>query len=108
MIVERIEDHLMARVDDENRVFEANFDTLKVKDVVLVFQRDGERIGSIYNDDGTKRSMARLNTLNDEDFISVKVSKQFVEKILEKASQENMIQEQGTTLEAYKKRLNIE
>ena len=54
--------HMIARIDGKDRVFEVAFDTIEPTDVTLRFIRDDERVGSIYNDDGTARTMARLTT----------------------------------------------
>lgn len=85
MKVTEIEGRMMARIDTDSKVFEVNFTELKVHDVKLSFHMDGQRVGSIYNDDGTERVMARLNTVGEEDFISVKIDREFVAEILEKA-----------------------
>ena len=54
--------HMIARIDGKDRVFEVAFDTIEPTDVTLRFIRDDERVGRIYNDDGTARTMARLTT----------------------------------------------
>jgi hypothetical protein len=75
---------MLARLDSDDRVFEVNFDSIEPTDVTLRFIRDGERVGSIYNDDGTKRTMARLTTGRDgTDFIGVEVPKKFVTEVLD-------------------------
>jgi hypothetical protein len=67
-------------------VFEVSFDTLEPTDVTLRFERDGDRVGSIYNDDGTNKTMARLTTNRDgADFIGVEVPKAFVTAVLDAA-----------------------
>lgn len=108
MIVDEVDGKLMARVEEDTHVFEVNFDSLKVKDVVLAFYNDGERVGSIYNDDGTKRTMARLETKGEEDFISVEVEKEFVAKIIDRATEEDMFTTEETSVEAYRTRLGLD
>jgi len=53
---------MLAHIESDDRVFEVNFGSIEPTDVTLRFWRDGERVGSIYNDDGTDRTMARLTT----------------------------------------------
>lgn len=108
MIVEKVEGKLMARVEEDSHVFEVNFDTLKVKDVSIAFYRDGERMGSIYNDDGTERTMARLETKGEEDFISVEVDKKFVSMILERAAEEEILTTEKSSVEAYRTRIGLD
>jgi len=73
--------------------------------VTLRFIRDGERVGSIYNDDGTKRTMARLTTAREgTDFISVEVSKEFVAKLLDAAAEADRVTD-TTALEGYRLRV---
>lgn len=77
---------MFARLEGEDRVFEVSFDSIEPTDVTLRFLRDGDRVGSIYNDDGTDRTMARLTTNREgTDFIGVEVPKEFVAEILEAA-----------------------
>ena len=77
---------MLARIEGEDRVFEVNFDSIEPTDVTLGFFRDGERVGSIYNDYGTDRTMARLTTARDgDDFLGVEVPKEFVAEILDSA-----------------------
>jgi hypothetical protein len=79
-------DVVLARYEAEDRVFEVSFDTLEPTDVTLRFERDGDRVGSIYNDDGTNKTMARLTTNRDgADFIGVEVPKEFVTAVLDAA-----------------------
>ncbi|MDR9412508.1 MAG: hypothetical protein RI531_07820 [Haloferacaceae archaeon] len=77
---------MLARIESEDRVFEVNFESIEPTDVTLRFLRDDERVGSIYNDDGTDRTMARL-TIGREgtDFIGVEVPKEFVTELLDAA-----------------------
>ncbi len=77
---------VLARYEDSDRVFEVTFDSIDPTDVTLRFRRDGEKVGSIYNDDGTSQTMARLTTARDgADFIGVEVPKAFVAEILQTA-----------------------
>ncbi|QWC20017.1 hypothetical protein [Halorubrum sp. 2020YC2] len=79
---------MLARFESSDRVFEVSFDALEPTDVTLRFRRDGERVGSIYNDKGTDRTMARLTTARDgADFIGVEVPKGFVEEVLDAATE---------------------
>jgi hypothetical protein len=74
---------MLARVEDNDFVFEVNFETVEPTDVTLRFRRDGEKVGSIYNDNGTEKTMARLTTARDgPDFIGVRVPKEFVSEVL--------------------------
>ena len=108
MIVEEIDGRIMARVEEDSHIFEVNFNELEVKDVVLAFYNDGIRVGSIYNDDGTQRVMARLETVGDEDFISVELEKKFVSEILDKASEKDFIEIESSKLKSYKKRMKLD
>ncbi|SDE77411.1 hypothetical protein [Halorientalis regularis] len=77
---------VLARIEGDDRVFEVNFDTVEPTDVTLRFFRADDRVGSIYNDDGTDRTMARLTTGRDgDDFIGVEVPKPFVAELLDTA-----------------------
>lgn len=77
---------LLARLEAPDRVFEVSIETIEPTDVTLRLNRDGERVGSIYNDDGTERTMARLTTAREgSDFISVAVPKAFVNSLLDTA-----------------------
>lgn len=74
-------------------------------DVTLRFLRDGEKVGSIYNDDGTERTMARLVAAGDTtDFISVEVPKEFVAKILDAASEADRVTDESAA-EGYRLRV---
>jgi hypothetical protein len=85
-IVTEREGAVLARYEDTDRVFEVTFDTLEPTDVTLRFLRDEQKVGSIYNDDGTSRTMARLTTARDgTDFIGFEVPKTFVAEILQTA-----------------------
>ena len=96
---------MLARLEDDDRVFEVTFDTIEPTDVTLRFIRDDDRVGSIYNDDGTERTMARLSTARDgTDFISVEVPKEFVAELLEAASETGRITDE-TALEGYRLRV---
>jgi hypothetical protein len=78
---------LLARIEDDHMVFEVNFDTLDPTDVTLHFLRDGEKVGSIYNDHGTQKTMARLTVPGESDFIGVEVPKSFVTELLDVAAE---------------------
>jgi hypothetical protein len=83
---------LLARLEADDRVFEVSFDALEPGDVVLRFLRDGERVGSIYNDDGTERTMARLTPAHGgTDFIGVEVPKEFVAAVLDAAVESDRV-----------------
>ncbi|MFT4880733.1 MAG: hypothetical protein ACI9HI_000730, partial [Salinirussus sp.] len=87
LVTER-DGHILARIEGDDRVFEVSFDSVEPTDVTLRFYRDGDRVGSIYNDDGTDRTMARLTTGRDgTDFIGVEVPKEFVAELLDAASE---------------------
>jgi len=74
---------MLARIETDEFAFEVNFDTIEPTDVTLRFRRDGEKVGSIYNDDGTEKTMARLTTDREStDFIGVEVPKEFVSELL--------------------------
>jgi hypothetical protein len=96
---------MLARVESDDRVFEVSFDAIEPTDVTLRFLRDGDRVGSIYNDDGTDRTMARLTTGRDgTDFIGVEVPKAFVSELLDAAVEAGRITDE-TTLEGYRLRV---
>jgi hypothetical protein len=96
---------LLARYEDDDRVFEVSFDSLEPTDVTLRFRRDGERVGSIYNDDGTTRTMARLTTSRDgTDFIGVEVPKEFVADVLDAALDAGRVTDE-TAAEGYRLRV---
>lgn len=84
-------DLLMARVEDDGTVFEVHFDAVEATDVTLRFRRDGEKVGSVYNDDGTRRTMARLTVPGDRDFIGVEVPKSFVAAVLDAATEADRV-----------------
>lgn len=82
------DDRLMARIESDELVFEVNFEQIEPTDVTLHFLRDGETVGTIYNDDGTERTMARLTTAREgPDFIGVAVPKSFVADVLAAAEE---------------------
>jgi len=103
-IVTNQDDRLFARIEDDHMVFEVTFDTVEVTDVTLRFRRDGEKVGSIYNDDGTTRTMARLTVPGDTDFIGVEVPKAFVAEILDAAVEAGRI-ENPEMIEGYRLRM---
>jgi hypothetical protein len=85
-IVTEHDGRMLARLEDDDRVFEVSFDAIDPTDVTLRFLRDDVRVGSIYNDDGTERTMARLTTGREgADFIGVEVPKTFVSAVLDAA-----------------------
>jgi dihydropteroate synthase len=96
---------LLARIEDQHMVFEVSFDELEPTDVTLRFYRDDEQVGSIYNDDGTERTMARLTTGREgSDFIGVEVPKSFVAAVLDAAEESGRITD-TTAAEGYRKRV---
>ncbi|WP_415379960.1 hypothetical protein [Halosimplex sp. TS25] len=96
---------MLARIEGEDRVFEVTFDSVEPTDVTLGFVRDGERVGSIYNDDGTDRTMARLTTNREgADFISVEVPKSFVGELLDAAVETGRVTDE-TAVEGYRLRV---
>lgn len=96
---------MLARLEGGDRVFEVRFDALEPTDVTLRFRRDGERVGSVYNDDGTKRTMARLTTAREgTDFIGVEVPKEFVAEILDAALETGRVTDE-TAAEGYRLRV---
>jgi hypothetical protein len=95
---------LLARIEDDHMVFEVNFDTLDPTDVTLHFLRDGEKVGSIYNDYGTQKTMARLTVPGDADFIGVEVPKSFVAELLDAAAETGRLAD-PTAAESYRLRV---
>lgn len=96
---------MIARLEGSDRVFEVAFDLIEPTDVTLRFIRDEDRVGSIYNDDGTDRTMARLTTGRDgSDFIGVEVPTEFVTELVNAASEAGRITD-GTALEGYRLRV---
>jgi hypothetical protein len=96
---------MLARIESDDRVFEVNFDSIEPTDVTLRFWRDNERVGSIYNDDGTDRTMARLTTGREgSDFIGVEVPKEFVAELLDAAVEAGRITDEAAA-EGYRIRL---
>ncbi|EMA69587.1 hypothetical protein [Halorubrum kocurii] len=87
---------MLARIESSDRVFEVNFDAIEPTDVTLGFYRDGERVGSIYNDDGTDRTMARLTTAREgADFIGIEVPKAFVAEVLDAAVEAGRVSDEA-------------
>jgi hypothetical protein len=104
LVTER-DGHILARIEGDDRVFEVSFDSVEPTDVTLRFYRDGDRVGSIYNDDGTDRTMARLTTGRDgTDFIGVEVPKEFVAELLDAASEADRVTDE-TMAEGYRLRV---
>jgi hypothetical protein len=96
---------MLARMEGDDRVFEVNFDAIEPTDVTLRFRRDDERVGSIYNDDGTDRTMARLTTGREgDDFIGVEVPKEFVADLLDAASEAGRVTDEAAA-EGYRLRV---
>jgi hypothetical protein len=96
---------LLARIEDDQMVFEVSFDELEPTDVTLRFHRDGEKVGSIYNDDGTTRTMARLTTGREgDDFIGVEVPKSFVGDLLDAAEESGRVTDE-TAATGYRTRV---
>jgi hypothetical protein len=96
---------MLARIEDESFVFEVNFETIEPTDVTLRFQRDGEKVGSIYNDDGTEKTMARLTTDREgTDFIGVEVPKEFVSELLTAAVETGRVTDESAA-EGYRMRV---
>ena len=104
LVTERGE-HVLARIEGDDRVFEVSFDSVEPTDVTLRLYRDGDRVGSIYNDDGTDRTMARLTTGRDgTDFIGVEVPKEFVAELLDVAAETGRVTDE-TVAEGYRLRV---
>jgi hypothetical protein len=104
LVTER-DECMLARLESDDRVFEVSFDSVEPTDVTLRFYRDGDRVGSIYNDDGTDRTMARLTTGRDgTDFIGVEVPKEFVAELLDAASEAGRVTD-DTAAEGYRLRV---
>lgn len=96
---------MLARLESDDRVFEVSFDAIEPTDVTLRFLRDSERVGSIYNDDGTKRTMARLTTAREgSDFIGVEVPKTFVAELLDAALEAGRVTDEAA-VEGYRLRV---
>lgn len=96
---------MLARLESDDRVFEVSFDSIDPTDVTLRFVRNGDRVGSIYNDDGTQRTMARLTTgREDTDFIGVEVPKEFVSEVLNAALEAGRVTDE-TAAEGYRLRV---
>jgi len=104
MLVTEHDGRLLARIEDDHMVFEVTFDELEATDVTLRFLRDSEKVGSIYNDDGTQRTMARLTAPGETDFISVEVPKEFVADIVDTAVETGRVTDQ-TAIEGYRLRV---
>jgi hypothetical protein len=98
------DDRLMARIEDDHMVFEVSFDELEATDVTLRFLRDGEKVGSIYNDYGTEKTMARLTVPGGTDFIGVEVPKEFVAEVVDTALETGRVADE-TAIEGYRLRV---
>lgn len=95
---------MLARVEDDHMVFEVTFDSVEATDVTLRFIRDGEKVGSIYNDFGVEKTMARLTVPGDSDFIGVEVPKSFVAALLDAAVEAGRVEDE-TAVEGYRLRV---
>ena len=96
---------MLARIEGDDRVFEVNFESIEPTDVTLRFLRYDERVGSIYNDDGTDRTMARLTTGREgNDFIGVEVPKEFVTELLDAAIEAGRVTDEAAA-EGYRIRV---
>ncbi len=96
---------MLARIEDDDFVFEVSFETIEPTDVTLRFRRDGEKVGSIYNDDGTEKTMARLTTAREgADFIGVRVPKEFVSEVLTAAVETGRVTDESAA-EGYRLRV---
>ena len=88
MLVTEHDGRMLARIETDRMVFEVTFDEVEPTDVTLRFLRDGKKVGGIYNDDGTERTMARLVPAGEStDFIGVEVPKEFVAQLLDAAQE---------------------
>ena len=104
-IVTEHDGRMLARIEGDDRVFEVSFDSIEATDVTLRFRRDGDRVGSIYNDAGTDRTMARLTTGREgDDFIGVEVPKSFVAAVLDAAVEAGRVADE-TAVEGYRLRV---
>lgn len=102
--IEELDGRLLARIEDETMVFEVNADTVAVRDVTLHFLRDGRKVGSIYNDHGTEKTMARLTVPGESDFIGVEVPKAFVAELLDAAEEAGRVRN-PTDADGYRLRM---
>lgn len=105
--IEMVDDALMVRFEEDDRIVEANCDELVVKDVVLGLKRDGEQIGSIYNDDGTEKVFIRLSTPGEHDFISFQIPKTFVQELLDTAIAQDRVTQQAS-VDGYRTRMALD
>jgi hypothetical protein len=104
-IVAEHDGYTLARIEDDHMVFEIQFDEVEPTDVTLRFYRDGDQVGSIYNDDGTDRTMARLTTNREgSDFIGVEVPKEFVAEVLDAAAEAGRVTD-GAAADGYRLRV---
>lgn len=103
--IAELDDRMVARIEGDDRVFEVSFESIEPTDVTLRFLRNNDRVGSIYNDDGTSRTMARLTTERDgSDFIGVEVPKDFVAELLDAAVEADRVTDQSA-IEGYRLRV---
>ncbi|WP_018257042.1 hypothetical protein [Halomicrobium katesii] len=105
MFVTEHDGRLLTRIEDDHMVFEVSFDRIEPTDVTLHFLRDGRQVGSIYNDDGTDRTMARLTVDREtSDFVGVEVPKEFVSRVLDVAEESGRVTDE-TALAGYRLRV---
>jgi hypothetical protein len=103
--IAELDDLMVARIEGDDRVFEVSFESIEPTDVTLRFLRNNDRVGSIYNDDGTSRTMARLTTDRDgSDFIGVEVPKEFVAELLDAAVEADRVTDRSA-IEGYRLRV---
>ena len=104
-VIAEVDELMLARLEGEDRVFEVNFELIEPTDVTLRFLRNGDRVGSIYNDDGTTQTMARLTTGRDgTDFIGIEVPKAFVSDLLDAAVKAGRVTDESA-VEGYRLRV---
>ncbi|WP_246985535.1 hypothetical protein [Halorientalis marina] len=95
---------LLARVEAPDRVFEVSLDAVEATDVTLRLYRDETQVGSIYNDHGTEKTMARLTVPGESDFIGVEVPKAFVAELLDAAEEAGRVRN-PTDADGYRLRM---
>lgn len=105
-VVREHDGRLMARMEADDRVFEVNFDELEATDVTLRFYRDDEQVGSVYNDFGTAKTMARLAVPDSDtgDFMGFEVPKSFVGDLLDLAVETGRVRDEEA-VEGYRLRV---
>lgn len=95
-VVREHDGRLLARMEADDRVFEVNLDEVDATDVTLRLYRDGEQVGSIYNDFGTAKTMARLTVPESDtgDFMGFEVPKSFVGDLLDLAVETGRVRDE--------------